>query len=89
AVWLLHQAAKVRPEIALRRLVMHNENARLGGFIARAGVIHHAETYRWRMPVWVGSPMPDPDYEFTGEGVSLFHVPGRRNTVIGLIVIEE
>ncbi|GAA5514807.1 hypothetical protein Dcar01_03568 [Deinococcus carri] len=88
-VWILHQQETVYLHEALRRIVQHNENARIGGFIGVNGIIRHAYSYRWRMPCWIGHPVPDPDDEFQGEGVSLFQVPGRRNTVIGLIVIEE
>ncbi|EYB67056.1 hypothetical protein DEIPH_ctg052orf0054 [Deinococcus phoenicis] len=88
AVWVLHQAAQVRLHEALRRVVHFNLDGRAGGFIGYGGRITHASSYRYRLPPWVGDPVPDED-EFQGEGVSLFQVPGRRNTVIGLIVIEE
>lgn len=89
AVWVLHQQQEVYLHEALRRLVHFNENARIGGFIARRGTITHAYSYRYRLPVWVGWPMPDPDDEFQGEGVSLFEVPALPNTYIGLVVIED
>lgn len=37
AVWVLHQQQEVYLHQALRRVVEHNENARMGGFIARKG----------------------------------------------------
>ncbi|MFC4426288.1 hypothetical protein [Deinococcus navajonensis] len=88
AVWVLHQKEKVQLHEALRRVVHCNENARLGGFIAIRGVIRHAYSFRWHMPVWVGDPVPDPEDEFQGEGVSFFPVPGYPGRVIGLVVIE-
>ena len=88
AVWVLHQQQEVPLREALRRVVHHDENARIAGFIARRGVIVEAYSYRYRLPVWKGDPMPDPDYEFRGEGVSLFEVPGSAGTFVGLVVIE-
>lgn len=89
AVWVLHQQQEVYLHHALRRIVEFNENARIGGFIAKRGRITHAYSYRYRMPVWVSFPMPNPDDDFHGEGVSLFQVPGLPEVFIGLIVIEE
>ncbi|WP_255449280.1 hypothetical protein [Deinococcus arboris] len=40
------------------------------------------------MPRWIGAPMPDPDDDFIGEGVSIFQVPGYSSMTIGLVVIE-
>ncbi|EYB69096.1 hypothetical protein DEIPH_ctg011orf0064 [Deinococcus phoenicis] len=88
AVWVLHQAAQVPLHEALRRVVHFDFDGRAGGFIGQGGRIIHANSYRYRLPPWVGDPVPDED-EFQGPGVSLFQVPGRRNTVIGLVVIEE
>lgn len=88
AIWVLHQQQEVPLHEALRRIVYHDENARIGGFIARRGKIVAAYSYRWRMPVWVGHPMPDPEDDFRGDGVSLFEVPGLPGTFIGLVVVE-
>lgn len=88
SVWVLHQQQEVYLHEALRRIVHFNENARMGGFIARRGRIIHAESFQWWMPVWTGHPMPNPQGEFQGDGVSLFAVPGLPHTFIGLIVIE-
>lgn len=88
AVWVLHQQQQVRLHEALRRVVYHDQNARIGGFVARRGRIVAAYSYRWRMPVWVGDEMPDPDDDFRGDGVSLFEVPGLSGTHVGLVVVE-
>ncbi|MBZ9712230.1 ImmA/IrrE family metallo-endopeptidase [Deinococcus multiflagellatus] len=88
-VWVLHQEQKVLLHEALRRVVHHNQNARLGGFVAIKGKIRYAYSFRWHMPCWIGDPMPDPDDDFQGEGVSLFEVPGYPSMTVGLVVIEE
>lgn len=88
AVWVLHQQQQVRLHEALRRLVHYDENARIGGFIAQKGRVAHAYSYRWHMPVWVGDKMPDPEDEFQGDGVSMFRVPGRPSTCVGMVVVE-
>lgn len=87
AVWLLHQTAEVYVHEALRRLVHFDENAQIGGFVAHRGRIIHAYSYRWRMPCWIGHPVPDAHDGFEGDGVSLFDVPGRAGLQIGLVVI--
>lgn len=45
-------------------------------------------SYRWHMPCWVGDRMPDPAGDFQGESVSLFQVPGRTKTFVGMVVVE-
>lgn len=84
AVWVLHQQQRVYLHEALRRIVHFDESARIAGFIAMNGVIHHAYSYGYYLPAWVGDRAP-----IRGEGLTVFPVPGRPSMTVGLVTVGD
>lgn len=84
AVWVLHQQQQVYLHEALRRIVHFDESARVAGFVAVNGTIHHAYSYGYYLPAWIGDPAP-----MRGEGLTVFNVPGRPSVTVGLVTVGD